>query len=91
MGIVDLGSPSYLGVTARADSLSSVHLLVLKSEKKKCFLGILVMCWEELTQWNLRGQPKVQEQVEGRRMYVLSKYLKKKLGRLRLQEEKGVM
>ena len=51
MGIVDLGSPSYLGVTARADSLSSVHLLVLKSEKKKCFLGILVMCWEELTQW----------------------------------------
>ena len=48
MGIVDLGSPSYLGVTARADSLSSVHLLVLKSEKKKIFLGILVMCWERL-------------------------------------------
>ena len=39
MGIVDLGSPSYLGVTARTDSLSSVHLLVLKSGKKKFFLA----------------------------------------------------
>ena len=37
MGIVDSGSPSYLGVTARADFLFSVHLLVLMIRKEKIF------------------------------------------------------
>ena len=44
MEIIDLGSPSYFGVTARADVLFIVCLLVLVIRKEKIVLSILIMC-----------------------------------------------
>lgn len=42
-------------------------------------------CSQHRTQWNLTGQPKVWEEAGRRGVYIVSEYLRKKLGRPRFQ------